>query len=216
MPFISLPNHEFMQISFQLTPLFLLICGLIVTGALYFAGKIGEYASVRWGGNNIKAKFICQSIMLCVVFAFLVKHGVSMLTLQAAIYCGVCLFSSYSDFKTRMLDDSAHCVILGIAFMGRTINDIPAMLISALIIGGIILFTGAISKGNGVGGADIKFSAASALMIGLEAGLAGTMLGLLVAVVVTWIKNRKAGRKEGFPLVPYLSIGYMLAMFVCR
>ena len=214
MQFISLQNNENMFIQPQLTPLYLLFCGAIIVASFFVANTIGSYCSNRWGGNEVKAKFICQAIAICTAIAFLLRYGVSMLTLQAVIYCGVCLFSSYSDFKTRTLDDCAHCVILGIAFMGRTIYDIPAMLIAALIIGGITLFVGVISKGGGIGGADIKYAATSAMMVGLQSGLMGTMVGLLIAVIVTAIKNKKSGKKEGFPLVPYLAIGYMAAMFL--
>lgn len=213
MQIISLPGNEGMFMPTQLTPFFLLCCGLILVASWFSAGTIGSYCAKRWGSNEVKAKLICQGIMISVAIGFVLRYSVSMLTLQALIYCGVCLFSSYSDFKTRTLDDCAHCVILGIAFMGRTINDIPAMILAALVIGGITLITGIISKGGGIGGADIKYAAVSAMMVGLQTGLMGTMIGLLVAVVVTAIKNKKTGKKEGFPLVPYLAIGYVAAMF---
>lgn len=214
MQIFSLPFNDAMSIPSSLTPGFLLIFGAILVCAGYAANTIGSYCAKRWSCNEVKIKFICLAIMASVAIAFLLRYGISMLTLQALVYCGVCLFASCSDFKTRMLDDSAHCIILAVAFMGRTINDIPAMLLSAVIIGGITLIVGVVSKGGGIGGADIKFAAASALMLGLEPSLAGTMVGLLVAVIVTAIKNKKTGKKEGFPLVPYLAIGYMGAMFL--
>ena len=53
-----------------------------------------------------------------------------------------------------------------------------------------------------MGGADIKLSAACAFMLGTVQGFAGLMLGLIAAIIVNIIKNRKKNT-EGFPLIPY-------------
>lgn len=211
---IILPSNEAMSIPFQLTPFFLLLCGIIILVAFITANIIGGYCAKRWHGDQAKVKAICQLIMTVTVVAFLLRFKVSMLTLQALVYCGVCLFSSYSDLKTRSLDDCAHCVVLAAAFMGRTLYDIPAMAIAGVTVGGIMLLVCVISKGQGVGGADIKFATASSMMVGLQSSLIGTMVGLLISVIVTAIKNKRSGKKEGFPLVPYLAIGYMSVLFL--
>lgn len=211
--FMSLVRTDAM-IPFQLTPLFLFLAGSMIAVAYFSTGIVADYCSKRWNGNALKARFICEVITLGVTLTSLVLYGISMTTLQAIIYCEVCLFSSYSDFKARELDDSAHCIILATALAGRSIYDISAMLFAALLIGGIALLVGVISKGGGIGGADIKFSAVSAMVLGFQRSSLGMVVGLLIAVIITSIKNKKTGKKDGFPLVPYLAIGFMGSFFL--
>ena len=64
-----------------------------------------------------------------------------------------------------------------------------------------------------IGGADIKLSAACAFMLGTVQGMTGLMIGLILAVIINSIKNRKK-KHEGFPLIPYLAVGFMTAYFM--
>ena len=57
-----------------------------------------------------------------------------------------------------------------------------------------------------IGGADIKLSAACAFMLGTVQGFAGLMFGLIAAIIVNIIKNRKKNT-EGFPLSHTLPSG---------
>ena len=98
------------------------------------------------------------------------------------------------------------------AFIGTDMSALPGMLLSALIIGGIMLTTAAVTKSS-IGGADIKLSAACAFMLGTVQGMIGLMIGLILAVIINSIKNRKKKHK-GFPLIPYLAVGFMTAYFM--
>ena len=98
------------------------------------------------------------------------------------------------------------------AFIGTDMSALPGMLLSALIIGGIMLTTAAVTKSS-IGGADIKLSAACAFMLGTVQGMTGLMIGLILAVIINSIKNRKK-KHEGFPLIPYLAVGFMAAYFM--
>lgn len=98
------------------------------------------------------------------------------------------------------------------AFIGTDMSALPGMLLSALITGGIMLMTAAVTKSS-IGGADIKLSAACAFMLGTVQGMTGLMIGLILAVIINSIKNRKK-KHEGFPLIPYLAVGFMTAYFM--
>lgn len=98
------------------------------------------------------------------------------------------------------------------AFIGTDMAALPGMLLSALLVGGIMLITTVITKSQ-IGGADIKFSAACAFLLGIKQGFAGLMLGLIASIIVNIIKNRKK-KTEGFPLIPYLAAGFMAAYFM--
>ena len=98
------------------------------------------------------------------------------------------------------------------AFIGTDMAALPNMILSALLVGGIMLMTTVITKSQ-MGGADIKLSAACAFMLGTVQGFAGLMLGLIAAMIVNIIENRKKDT-EGFPLIPYLAVGFMAAYFM--
>ena len=76
------------------------------------------------------------------------------------------------------------------------------------------LTTAAVTKSS-IGGADIKLSAACAFMLGTVQGMTGLMIGLILAVIVNSIKNRKK-KHEGFPLIPYLAVGFTAAYFKAK
>ena len=50
-------------------------------------------------------------------------------------------------------------------------------------------------------------------MLGTVQGMTGLMIGLILAVIINSIKNRKK-KHEGFPLIPYLAVGFMAAYFM--
>lgn len=83
---------------------------------------------------------------------------------------------------------------------------------AAITVSGIMLATAAVTKSS-VGGADIKLSAACAFMLGTVQGITGLMIGLILAVIINSIKNRKK-KYEGFPLIPYLAVGFTAAYFM--
>lgn len=202
------------NIPASLTPTFLLFAGIVFCMAIYSSNLIGSYSAKRWNGNEIKSKTICMLIMTSVTLLSIILFGISMKTFQAIILCNIYLMGSYSDFKTHELDDSIHCLLLATALIGRSLYELPGMLFAGLAVGGVMLLVAVISGGKGVGGADIKLSAASAFLLGAQRGLVGVIVGLLIGVVYNAIQNKRKGTKEGFPLVPYLAIGFMAAFFI--
>lgn len=202
------------SIPASLTPTFLLMAGIVFCVALYSSGLVGKYCAKRWDGNELKGKTVCMLIMASVALLSTVLFGVGMKTFQAIILCNIYLIGSYSDFKTRELDDSIHCLLLATALIGRSMYELPGMLFAGLTVGGVMVLVAVISGGKGVGGADIKLGAASAFLLGAQRGLVGVIVGLLIGVVYNAIQNKRKGTKEGFPLVPYLAIGFMAAFFI--
>lgn len=196
------------------TPAFLLIGGIILVIALYIGNLIGAHCADKWKGNTGRVKGVSIAIMGIVTTAALLVYGTSIYTLQAMVLSAVCIYSSYSDLKSRLLEDFPHYIILVAALIGRNTSDLVEMAIAAAIIGGIMLVVAIVSRGGGLGGADIKFSAATAFLLGLTRGLAGSIVGLLLAVVIEFVRKKILKKDAGFPLVPYLSIGFMAAYFI--
>ncbi|MDY5001763.1 MAG: prepilin peptidase [Eubacteriales bacterium] len=146
---------------------------------------------------------VTAGIMLCF-------FGAAPAAVKGIIFFLILAFSAFADIKTRECDDHLHLMILIAAFIGTDLRALPNMLLSGLFIGGIMLLTTALT-GSKLGGADIKNAACAAFLLGLERGILGVMVGMLLAVIINLVKHN---RSRGFGLIPYLTAGYMAVYFI--
>ena len=192
---------------------FVLISGfvLLITAVL-IAVVLSRYSAEAYKGNKKKATLFFAGITAFVTLMLFCFFGCAATTVKGIIFCLLLAFSSYEDIKTRECENYVHLMIVIAAFIGADMSALPGMLLSALFIGGIMLTTAAVTKSS-IGGADIKLSAACAFMLGTVQGMTGLMIGLILAVIINSIKNRKK-KHEGFPLIPYLAVGFTAAYFM--
>lgn len=192
---------------------FVLISGfvLLITAVL-IAVVLSRYAAETYKGNRKKATLFFAGITAFVTLMLFCFFGCATTTFKGIIFCLLLLFSSYEDIRVRECEDYVHLMIVIAAFIGTDMAALPNMILSALLVGGIMVVTTVITKSQ-MGGADIKLSAACAFLLGTVQGFAGLMLGLTAAIIVNIIKNRKK-KTEGFPLIPYLAVGFMAAYFM--
>lgn len=177
--------------------------------------KISKVVISKTPGYNKESKKIpiyhCISIIL--VSSLLIVFGWSMELLKGIILLQILLYASVSDIQTHEVKDFISVLIFITGFIGVTLSDIPIMLFSGLAIGGVLLICAMVS-GNRLGGADVKLSAACAFLLGFSKSIAGLVIGLFVSVIVNLIiQKQKKLKNQPFPLVPYLSIGFMLMYF---
>ena len=192
---------------------FVLISGFVlVITAVLIAVVLSRYAAEAYKGNRKKATLFFVGITAFVTLILFCFFGCAATTFKGCIFCLLLLFSSYEDIRVRECEDYVHLMIVIAAFIGTDMAALPNMILSALLVGGIMLMTTVRTKSQ-IGGADIKLSAACAFMLGTVQGFAGQMLGLIAAIIVNIIKNRKKNT-EGFPLIPYLAVGFMAAYFM--
>ena len=177
--------------------------------------KISKVVISKTPGYNKESKKIpiyhCISIIL--VSSLLIVFGWSTELLKGIILLQILLYASVSDLQTHEVKDFISVLIFITGFIGVTLSDIPMMLFSGLAIGGVLLICAMVS-GNRLGGADVKLSAACAFLLGFSKSIAGLVIGLFVSVIVNLIiQKQKKLKNQPFPLVPYLSIGFMLMYF---
>lgn len=190
--------------------------GFIVSTVLTFvfvsiaAVLLARYVAGKKGGNKKKTAVWFLLIALCVSAALLCFFGFAAITVKGILLSFVLLYASYEDLKTKECDDSLHLMIVIAAFIGTDLSSLQNMLISALIVGGLMLISMLITKSK-IGGADIKLAAACAFMLGLNRGLIGLFAGTLIAVICNVFRKN---RKEGFAMIPYLAVGFMTAYFI--
>ena len=177
--------------------------------------KISKVVISKTPGYNKESKKIpiyhCISIIL--VSSLLIVFGWSIELLKGIILLQILLYASVSDIQTHEVKDFISVLIFITGFIGVTLSDIPMMLFSGLAIGGVLLICAMVSR-NRLGGADVKLSAACAFLLGFSKSIAGLVIGLFVSVIVNLIiQKQKKLKNQPFPLVPYLSIGFMLMYF---
>lgn len=177
--------------------------------------KISKVVISKTPGYNKESKKIpiyhCISIIL--VSSLLIAFGWSIELLKGIILLQILLYASVSDIQTHEVKDFISVLIFITGFISVTLSDIPMMLFSGLAIGGVLLICAMVS-GNRLGGADVKLSAACAFLLGFSKSIAGLVIGLFVSVIVNLIiQKQKKLKNQPFPLVPYLSIGFMLMYF---
>lgn len=185
---------------------------LLIVGAV--AVILGMYAAKRFQGNKKKTTLAFVGISIAVSALLLCFFGCAVSTVKGCLLMFILLFFSYSDIKTREVDDWLSVMIVLTAFIGTELADIPLKLLAAVLISLPMLLIVIICHGKAIGGADLKLAAACTFMLGLIRGTSGLIAGLTLGIIVTLIINMKKNKAEGFPLVPYLAAGFMAAYFI--
>ena len=185
---------------------------LLLIGAVFAAFCIAMYAANGQQGEKRKTVLLFMGITAIVTVAMLVFFGCAAVTVRGIILCLILLYSSYSDIRTRECSNYLHLMIVIAAFIECKAAELPAMILGGVLLGAVMLVP-LLTGNRTLGGADIKCSAACAFLLGLKRGLIGLTAGLLLAVIINGIKNRKK-KDKSFPLLPYLSVGFTAAYFI--
>lgn len=185
---------------------------LLLIGAVFAAFCIAMYAANGQQGEKRKTVLLFMGITAIVTVTMLCFFGCAAVTVRGIILCLILLYSSYSDIRIRECSDYLHLMIVIAAFIGCKAAELPAMILGGVLVGAVMLVP-LLTGNRTLGGADIKCSAACAFLLGLKRGLIGLTTGLLLAVIINSIKNRKK-KDKSFPLLPYLSVGFTAAYFI--
>ncbi len=159
---------------------------------------------------------------LCLVIAggiggiLLILFGLGMTAIKGMILCGILMYASLSDLEKREVPDFVSVMILILALVNFNIYNLPSMLIGAAMVFVPQMVIAVTRPERSIGGADIKISTAVAFLLGAQSGLFALIVGLTLAVVTMFIltKTNKGRKGEGFPLVPFLAIGSMIAYMI--
>lgn len=155
-------------------------------------------------------------LSLAVGLILLLIFGITIATVKGMILALILLYASLSDLKTRKVSDFVSLMILILAFVSFEAANLPSMLLGALVVFIPQFALAVLRPSRACGGADLKISTALAFLLGAEKGLFALIVGMLLAVIVMAIYNKvKAkGQNDSFPLVPFLSVGAMLAYII--
>ena len=117
------------------------------------------------------------------------------------------------DLRTRIIPDQIWIAIVCISFLPLELVRIPGVFI------GIPMLAVGVAAG-GIGGADIKITAACGLVLGLEKGIWGVCLSYILLLtfhlgkkVVEQIMGKKR-EEQAYPLVPFLFLGMGMSQWM--
>ena len=155
-------------------------------------------------------------LFIAVGLICLVAFGITLATVKGMMLSLLLLYASLSDIKTRSVADCVSVMIFILSFVDFDVARLPSMLIGAVIVFVPQLALAVIRPSRACGGADMKISTAIAFMLGAGRGVFALVVGMLLAVVTMAIYNKVNARNqtEAFPLVPFLSVGAMLAYII--
>ena len=135
---------------------------------------------------------------------------------SAVLFSCLLLAASVWDIRKRIIPDSLCAAIAVLGLFSFTPGKLLGLLPALLLLCAALFLRG----GSGMGGGDIKLTAASGFAIGLPAVSAGLILGmglaLLYCLPTLFIRKLKKGggrtaKQTALPLAPFLSIGFIAA-----
>ena len=161
-----------------------------------------------------KLNVIAISVVAALSFGMYLIFGVSEGLLKGILLTDAFLYASVSDFRIRKVPDWVSIVVAALGLISVSGSNLLWNAVAGAAAFGFFFLAAIISK-NKIGGADVKFIAASMFVCGFPEGLAGLILGLLLSVVGTLIRNKKTKSKEKtMPMIPYLSVGFLTAFMI--
>ena len=179
----------------------------VVAGFLTFgcAALMETHMKKRW---NRPYKKINLLLPLLAYAALWLRFGWSISAVKGVVLVLILLYASNSDLATHEVDDWLSVTLAVAALIGMGIEELPAMLCSGLMVMGIQLLV-LLMRPQGYGGADVKITAALAMMMGLYRGLFVLCVGL-TAMLIHAMARRKQ-KMEAIPCIPYFAASAMLA-----
>lgn len=163
---------------------------------------------------NKKKYLIMGIINIALDFWILAVRGVS---LESILYClctSALLVVGVTDWQTYEIPMGCNLFIgaLGLIRLLTDLANLKEYLLGFVLVSGILLLVYFLTKGEGIGGGDIKLMAAAGLLLGglgiLLAFLLGSIAGSVIHLSLMKLKGK--GRKLAFG--PYLAFGIFCAM----
>ena len=145
-----------------------------------------------------------------------VPRFIEMWIIKTIILLTLLLYASVMDIKTREVPNPVSGMLLILGLVDKDIDQLPSMIIGALLVFLPQFVSALINPSKALGGADIKITSSAAFLLGAQRGLFALIVGLTLAVIVMPIirKIQKLPKDQPFPLIPFLSIGILVGYFI--
>lgn len=136
----------------------------------------------------------------------------------AAFYCAVLIVLAAIDAEFHIVPNRIVLPAAAIVLVAQTAIDPSIEWIVAALAVALFYFVAALAYPGGMGMGDVKLGLLLGAMLGrgVAAAVAIGMVAALVPSVVILARKGAAGRKTAIPLVPFLALGGLIALFVGR
>ena len=137
--------------------------------------------------------------------------------LESVLFCACAstlIVISMIDFRTYEIPFGCNLVILALGAV-RLILDLPhwySYVIGFFTVSGIFIIIYWITRGNGIGGGDIKLMAAAGLLLGWKEILLALVIGSVAGSVIHLILMKVQKKDRVLAFGPYLALGIFFAM----
>ena len=137
--------------------------------------------------------------------------------LESVLFCAgasTLIVISMIDFRTYEIPFGCNLVILALGAV-RLILDLPhwySYVIGFFTVSGIFMIIYWITRGNGIGGGDIKLMAAAGLLLGWKEILLALVIGSVAGSVIHLILMKVQKKDRVLAFGPYLALGIFFAM----
>ena len=170
-----------------------------------------------------KLPFVVLPVIMAAVYFLQVGQIDSFALLKYEIIAVFGYIAAVGDIKTKHIPNTlilAMLVVWVCVTAFHLLFDIQSaipMLISSLsgfaVSGAMFLIVYLLSR-KGLGGGDVKFMAVAGLYLGVGGTLTATFIGTTLAALVglALVILKKIGRKDAFPLAPFLYAGILVAI----
>lgn len=195
--------------------------GTWATVAAHFI-VFGIFLFIAWllCKQSMSEKKVYAPVVFClstvVGLILLLLSGVTLTTVKGMILTLLLLYASLSDLRTRKVSDCVSVMLIILSFVGFEAANLPSMLLGAILVFVPQFALAVIRPSRACGGADLKISTALAFLLGAEKGIFALIVGMLLAVIIMAIHNKikDKDQTEAFPLIPFLSVGAVLAFII--
>lgn len=159
---------------------------------------------------------LVEAVTAALVVACVAVFGPTAEAALAAGFCAVLVTLSVIDARYRIVPNRIVVPAAAVALAFHTLIDPSPEWILAALAASAFLFIAVLAYPKGLGMGDVKLALLLGAVLGasVSAALMIGFLSALVPAIVLFVRHGSAARKMEVPLVPFLSLGAVLALFL--
>jgi leader peptidase (prepilin peptidase) / N-methyltransferase len=157
-----------------------------------------------------------EAVAAGLIVACFAVFGATAYALLAASFCAVLVTLSAIDVQHRIVPNRIVLPAAAVTLVAHTVMDPSVAWVAGSLGASCALFLAVLAYPRGLGMGDVKLALLLGAMLGAAVGVA-LFLGFVAGLVPSFVLFARHGskaRKMAIPLVPFLALGSVLALFV--
>jgi leader peptidase (prepilin peptidase)/N-methyltransferase len=157
-----------------------------------------------------------EAVAAGLIVACFAMYGATPFAVLAAGFCAVLVTLSAIDVRERIVPNRIVLPAAGVTLLAHTLLDPSVAWVAGALGASGFLFLAVLAYPRGLGMGDVKLALLLGAMLGGTVAVAlllGFVAGLVPSVVL-FARHGSKARKMAIPLVPFLALGAVVALFV--